>query len=292
MKTDSHKIVPPESAQLSSPSAEWADMSLEELKLQVQKLSEEVAHSNRRRMEEKLLHEKREESLYGLMSQKRKLAAHLMASHEEERSVVAREIHEELGQLLAALQVNVSLLTMESLDQAQLAARAQAMEHLLSTAMTTVQRISSELRPAMLDLLGLAEAIEWKMQLFRKTFGISCKTVLLLVGKNVDRDVSTAMYRILEEALLNVIRHADVTRVQVNLVERKGWLTLSVSDDGRGIIEKEKTELLSLGIAGIKERSDALGGKLRIFGIKQRGTALIARIPLTRKEKLSCPSEL
>ena len=249
----------------------------------MQELSEELAHSNCERSQEKLQHKKREEKLINSMKQQRKLAAHLMATQEEERTVVAHEINEELGQMLAALQLNVSLISMEYCDNAPLVARANMMEQLITSSLMAVQRISSELRPVMLDLLGLADAMEWKAQKFQQKTGIPCRTVIILADKKVDRAVSTAFYRIFQEALTNVIRHSGATLVQMNLMERKGWLTLSVRDDGRGIFEKEKTNLMSLGIAGIRGRTEELGGKLRIFGSPQYGTALFARIPLAGK---------
>jgi len=207
-----------------------------------------------------------------------------MAIREEELTKVAREIHEELGQMLASLQLNLSLLTSEYRDHAQLVARAAAMEEMISSSIMMVRRISSELRPIMLDTLGLADAIEWQSQEFQKRTGIPCKAIVLLVEKKVDRDVSTAIYRIFQEALSNVIRHSDATQVQVYLVEKKGWLALTVRDDGRGIAEEEKESLESLGIAGMRERAESLSGKLRICGSPRDVTALFVRIPLAEKE--------
>ena len=207
-----------------------------------------------------------------------------MTLREEERTTVSREIHEDLGQMLAALQLNVSLLMLEYHEHMPLIARAKTMEKLINSSIVTVQRISSELRPVMLDILGLADAIEWHAEEFRKSSGIPCKTILLIEEKKVCLGVSTAVYRIFQEAMVNVNRHSGATRVQVGLVERKGWLTLSVRDDGHGITEKEKKELHSLGIAGMRERAEACGGKLRIYGSRHYGTALLARIPLAGKE--------
>jgi signal transduction histidine kinase len=287
LKTDNDKKASTASSGMASDmeirTGECADKTISDQGQSVQELSEELAHANRERLQEELQHKKREEKLINSMKQQRKLAAHLMATHEEERTVVAHEIHEELGQMLAALQMNVALISMEYHEHAPLVARANMMEQLITSSLMAVQRISSELRPVMLDLLGLADAMEWKAQKFQQKTGIPCKTVIILAEKKVDRAISTAFYRIFQEALSNVIRHSGATLVQMNLMERKGWLTLSVRDDGRGIIEKEKTDLMSLGIAGIRGRTEDLGGKLRIFGSPQYGTALFARIPLTGK---------
>ncbi|GLI39382.1 PAS domain S-box protein [Geobacter hydrogenophilus] len=226
---------------------------------------------------------KREDGLVDSLKKQRRLSFHLMSAREEERTVVAREIHEELGQMLAALQLNVSLVTKEYLDHAKLVARTQAMEQLITSSIMTVNRISSELRPVMLDILGLADAIEWQAKEFEKKSGIRCKTTVLLTQKKVDRDVSTAVYRIVQEALSNVARHASADHVRVTLVEKIGRLTLSVSDNGRGITEREKNNPQSLGIAGMRERAEAFGGRLRICGSSRQGTTVIARISLARE---------
>lgn len=233
---------------------------------------------------EKETYRVREKKLTDSLKQQRKLAAHLINVREEERTTIAREIHDELGQMLASLQLNVSLISMEYHDHEQLVARTKAMEQLISSSIMTVQRISSELRPVMLDQLGLADAMEWQAQEFQKKSGIPCKTIILLLEKKVDRGVSTAIFRIFQEALTNIIRHSGATFVRATLVEKKGWLTLSVLDDGRGIADSEKKDLQSFGIAGMRERADAFGGKLKICGSPRYGTALFARIPLAVKE--------
>jgi hypothetical protein len=250
----------------------------------VQELSGELARVNREHSQEIFRHKQWENSVNDSLRMQRKLASHLMSAREEERTAVAREIHDELGQMLAALQLNVSLMAQEYRDHAQLVARTKEMENLITSSIMTVQRISSELRPVMLDILGLADAIEWQAKEFQKRSGIPCKTIILLAEKKQDRDISTALYRIFQEALSNVIRHSGATSVQVNLVERKGWLVLTVRDNGRGITEKEKKDVQSLGIAGMLERTETFGGRLRICGTPHQGTALFVRIPLEGKE--------
>lgn len=222
--------------------------------------------------------------LSDLLSQQQKFAAHLMSSQEEERTAVAREMHEDLGQLLAALRMNVSLMTNEYGDHTRFVARAAAIEQLIAESIMKVQKISSDLRPVMLDLLGLADAMEWFSQKFQQKTGIFCKTTILLKEKRVDRELSTSVFRIFQEVLTNITRHSAATSVQVGLTDRKGCLVLLVRDDGRGISNKEKKNHLSFGIETMRQRAESFGGKLRIFGIQQRGTVLIARIPLTRKE--------
>lgn len=217
-------------------------------------------------------------------SLRRQLAAQRMAIREEERTTIAREIHDELGQMLAALQLNVSLITLEYHDHAQLVTRTLEMEQLIGLSIMTVQRIATELRPVMLDQLGLAAALEWQLQEFRKRSKLACKLNIRLAEQPLTRDVTTAIYRIFQEALTNVIRHSGATRVEVNLSEKSGWLVLSVRDNGRGITKAEQQNLLSLGLAGMRERAEAFGGKLRISGASQQGTALFLRIPSAGKE--------
>lgn len=250
----------------------------------MQELTEELARARRERSQDSSRHIKCEEELNNSLTQQRKLSYRLMSLREEEQTTVSREIHEDLGQMLAALQLNVSLIALEYHDHKQIIVRAKAMEQLIASSIMTVQRISSELRPVMLDTLGLADAIEWQAEEFRKKSGILCKTILLFEEKKVTLGVSTAVFRIFQEAMANVIRHSGASRVQVDLVERKGCLTLSVRDNGRGITEKEKKELLSLGIAGMRERAEAFGGRLKIYGSSRHGTGLFARIPLGEKE--------
>ncbi|MFZ2949285.1 MAG: sensor histidine kinase [Desulfuromonadaceae bacterium] len=253
---------------------------MDDPKVQVRKLSEELSRASRELSQENVRHKDWEDKLKNSLRQQRELSAHLMTLREEERTTVSREIHEDLGQMLAALQLNVSLMALEYHDHELLVARTRVMEQLITSSIMTVQRISSDLRPVMLDLLGLADAIVWQAEEYRKSSGIPCKTILLLTEKKVERSVSTAVFRIFQDAMTNAIRHSGATRVQVSLVERNGGLTLSVRDDGRGISEKEKNDLLSLGLAGMRGRAEALGGKLKICGSPRFGTVLLARIPL------------
>lgn len=250
----------------------------------LRELSIELASSKKKRTEELFRHKNRENTLNNTLKQQRKLAAYLMDVREEERTKVAREIHDELGQMLASLQLNLSMITMEYKDHGQLIRKTKEMEQVIRSSIKTVQRISSELRPVMLDQLGLADAMEWQAQEFRNKSGIPCKTIILLENKKVDRNLSTAVFRIFQEALTNISRHSGAGSVRMDLVEKKGWLNLLVRDDGRGITEVEKKDIQSLGIAGMRERAKMLGGKLKICGLPHQGTVVFARLPLELKE--------
>lgn len=226
----------------------------------------------------------RYKQLRDLLNHQRKFAFHLMSTQEAERTEVAREVQEDLGQLLATLQMNVLLMKNEYRDLDKFVARTEAMDKLIADSIMKVQKISSGLRPVMLDLLGLADAMEWYAQKFQENTGIVCRTTVLLDEKNMHHELSTSVFRIFQEVINNITRHSDATSVQVELTDRKGFLVLLVRDDGRGISKMEKKDFHSFGIAEMRQRAEAFGGKLRIFGVQGRGTALIARIPLNRKE--------
>lgn len=214
----------------------------------------------------------------------RNLSAHLQSVREEERKSIAREIHDELGQLLASIQFGVSLLASEYSDQQTLVAKTNEMKIVIGEGIKTVQRISSKLRPAMLDVLGLPDALEWQSQEFQKRTGISCKISVFLFEDNVDTDVATALFRIFQESLTNVQRHSKATKVEAQLVQRRRNYTLSVRDNGRGITVKEIASPLSIGLIGIRERAFIIGGCAKIFGAPEQGTTLLVRVPLKPKE--------
>jgi signal transduction histidine kinase len=137
----------------------------------------------------------------------------------------------------------------------------------------------------MLDLLGLSDAIEWYAQKFQNETGIRCRTVTCINDQKIDRVVSTALFRIFQDMLANIIGHSGSSSVNVSLAERKGYLTLLVHDDGQvGIDQNENKGQLSFGIEGMRHRAEEFGGNFRIFNFPKSGVILIARIPLASKE--------
>lgn len=229
---------------------------------------------------------KAEEELRDSRERLRNLSAHLQAAREEERTAIAREIHDELGQVLAALQMNVSLVA-DGLrkDQEILTEKVRSMALLIEGGIKTVQRISSELRPVMLDDLGLAEAIEWQARQFEKRSGIPCELAVSLKGKDVDREVSITLFRIFQESLTNVVRHAKARKVEASLMEKRGGMELVVRDDGRGITREQVNSPLAFGLIGMRERAGILGGRVKIVGSMKKGTVVIVRIPVAPKER-------
>jgi len=214
----------------------------------------------------------------------RNLSTHLQSVREEERKAVAREIHDELGQTLATIQLGLSVLDGGYADHPNLTDRIKDMDVLIVNAIKTVQRISSELRPAMLDVLGLADALEWQSQEFKKRTDIDCTITIHLMNNVVNPGIATALFRIFQESLTNVQRHSRATKVEAQLVEKGQHFNLTVHDNGSGISKEEIYSPTSIGLIGIRERVYILGGRMKIFGSPVRGTALFVRVPTKSKE--------
>ena len=213
--------------------------------------------------------------------QLRNLSAHLQSVREEERTRMAREIHDELGQSLTALKMDVSWLNRRFREEeAAFQNKLAAMEEVIDRTIQTVQKLSGELRPGILDDLGLAAAIEWQAQEFQDRTGIECEVSLSPEEIILDRDQSTTMFRIFQETLTNVIRHAGATKVEVKLEEHKGGIVLEVTDNGRGITESEISDPKSFGLIGMRERVDFIGGEVTVAGFPNKGTRIKVILPL------------
>jgi signal transduction histidine kinase len=211
----------------------------------------------------------------------RNLAAYLQTAREEERVRIAREIHDELGQMLTALKMDTVLLEGQVAGEVPAArAKLESMKSALDMTIGTVKRIVKELRPNLLDHFGLVAAIEVHLKEFAQRTGIECRALLRPDGAAVDRDLSISVFRVCQEALTNIARHARASRARVRLTEESGMLCLTVVDNGRGITRREVSDRSSLGLIGIRERVRPLGGDFRIRGIRGRGTALSVRIPV------------
>lgn len=213
--------------------------------------------------------------------QLRNLSAHLQSVREEERTRMAREIHDELGQGLTALKMDVSWLNRRLLkEDATFKNKLASMEEVIDRTIQTVQKLSGELRPGMLDDLGLAAAIEWQAEDFQKRTGIDCEVSLSTEETLLNRDQSTTMFRIFQETLTNVIRHARATKVTVRLEEQNGSIVLEVTDNGRGITEAEIRDAKSFGLIGMRERVEFIDGEVTIIGSPGKGTRITVTLPL------------
>jgi PAS domain S-box-containing protein len=231
-----------------------------------------------------------EEELHHSREQLRALAAHLESAREEERIRIAREVHDELGQALTGVKIDLAWLAARLPEHhADLARRAKGMVPLVDTAIQQVRRIVTDLRPGVLDDLGLVAAIEWQAQEFQARTGIACEIAASLPDVDLDRTQATAMFRILQETLTNVARHAGATRVVIRLQEDAASLSLTVEDNGRGIREEEIAGRPSLGLLGMRERVRPLGGTLSIAGCSGEGTTVTVVIPLDRPAGTAAP---
>jgi PAS domain S-box-containing protein len=233
---------------------------------------------------EAVLHES--ERLARSTEQLRELSARLQSVREEERTHISRAIHDELGQTLTGLKMDVAWLQ-SHLDPPQpaLLAKMQAMSGLIDTTIQTVRRISTELRPGILDL-GLVATIEWQLQEFQTRTGIESKLISAPEETVLDADGSTTAFRILQEILTNVVRHAEATQVEVTLEETAAFLTLQVRDNGRGITESEIDSPKSIGLLGMQERARLRGGEVQFHGSPGRGTTVTVRLPLITANSL------
>jgi PAS domain S-box-containing protein len=217
-------------------------------------------------------------------AQLRRLSAHLQAAREEERIRIAREIHDELGQALAGLKMDVAWLQQSRNRQASaIPPKLEDMSVLIDATVQAVRRISAELRPSLLDDLGLAAAIEWQLDEFRERTGLACVFTSNLTNTVLDTDRASPLFRIFQEALTNVARHANATQVTVDLDEGPDSLTLRIQDNGRGINEEDLGRAKSFGLLGMRERVYLLEGEIDIHGIPGQGTTITVRIPLKKE---------
>lgn len=216
--------------------------------------------------------------------QLRRLSAHLQSAREEERTRISREIHDELGQALTGLKMDLSWLEKKMASrkssESEIKEKFSAMSVLIDSTIKVVRKISSELRPGVLDYLGLMAAIEWQAQEFQSRTGIACRLVNINKDIELDQERSTALFRIFQETLTNVTRHANATEVEVSLEETERFIVLVTKDNGRGITENEISNSKSLGILGMRERTLLLGGDFKIAPWPDGGTVVTVSIPL------------
>jgi len=213
-----------------------------------------------------------------LDDQLRALAARIEAIREDERTAIAREIHDELGQSLTALKLDVGWLARRIQDE-PLTRKLAAMSRMMDEVLGAVRRISSDLRPGVLEHLGLHAAIEWQAAEFQQRTGTPCEVRSEIGDLELDRALATAVFRIFQEALTNIARHANAHRVEVALQLKQGRLVLEVADDGIGLPEVRPRDR-TLGILGMGERARRLGGDCVVRRREPRGTLVSVTIPL------------
>ena len=220
--------------------------------------------------------------------QLRALSASVSSAREEEGIRIARELHDELGSALTRLRWDldtVSGTVSETVDRAhveQLREQLTTMTRLVDSTIGAVRRIAADLRPSVLDDLGLPDAIEWQMQQFQAHTGVTCRYRYerATVDGALTTEQSTAIFRILQEALTNVRRHAGASEVDVHVGIEARVFVLQVSDNGRGITDEERLAPRSLGIVGMRERAALIHASFEVTGTPARGTVVMVRMPL------------
>lgn len=213
----------------------------------------------------------------------RALSAHLQRVREDERTRLARELHDELGQALTALKLDIKWVERRLAADAPVRPKLEEMSSAAEGLIDAMRRIAADLRPGVLDDLGLAAAIEWQAQEFERRTETACVVDADLGDLEPERDLSTEVFRIFQEALTNVARHASASLVDVKLSRRDHHLVLSVRDDGRGMAPDAPTRRSSLGLLGLMERAHRLGGVLEIESPAAGGTNLVLDVPLQSK---------
>jgi PAS domain S-box-containing protein len=210
-----------------------------------------------------------------------KLTAYMERIREEERTRMSREIHDELGQQLTGLKMDASWITKKiTAEEKLIHEKLVGMIGLIDETMKTVRRISSELRPGILDDLGLIPALEWQTLEFERRTGIESKFQSFITDFHPERELSTNIFRVYQEALTNIARHANATKVQTVLEQVNGYITLIVEDNGQGFDMKDIEKKNSLGLVGMKERARMFNGELIIDRKMPRGTVVILSIPM------------
>jgi two-component system, NarL family, sensor histidine kinase UhpB len=234
-------------------------------------LREAGERAERRRTEERL--KKSHEQL-------RALSMYLQHVREDERIRISRQVHDELGQALTGLKMDLYWLSTRLPKQLRaVREKTKTMSAHIDSTIQTVRRISTELRPGILDDLGLVAALEWQAGEFQKRTAIKCDVASDLPDPILDQELNTAFFRNFQESLTNVVRHANACRVDVRLWQDEANLWMEIKDNGRGISEAELSNTRSIGLLGMRERAALLGGEVIISGTPGQGTAVRVRIP-------------
>jgi PAS domain S-box-containing protein len=217
----------------------------------------------------------------------RELASHLQDVREEERASIAREIHDELGQQLTGLKMDLSWIAKRKAVQDDIEAKQKSVIilNLLDTAIKTVRKIATDLRPSILDDLGLIAAIDWQSKEFRRRSGISTEFISTMPELRYSSGISIGLFRICQESLTNVARHAEASKIRISLQEQdKDNILLKIEDNGKGFEVRQIGDKKTLGLLGMRERTLMMGGEFRIESDPGKGTTLFVTVPLTKSD--------
>lgn len=228
---------------------------------------------------------KAEEELEWSRQELRDLSAHLQSVREKESTRIARKIHDELGQSLTALQMDLSWLENRLPEKTgSIVGKTRRMTRLVDSAIESVHKIMTELRPSLLDDLGLPAAIEWQADDFQKRSGIRCEASLDCSEALINKDMATTVFRIFQETLINIARHSKATHCRVILTENGRELCLEVADNGVGITGEQINDHQSFGMIGMRERAHLWGGTVHVRNGSPQGTTVTVTIPLDKGE--------
>lgn len=245
------------------------------------KLDEEL-EKHRNNLEERVA--VRTQDLVRSKEQYRKLSNQIQQVREEEKSRLAREVHDQLGQALTALKIDAVHMNKKlSSNQADLKDRAGFMIKTIDETLKSVQHIAAELRPPILDAFGICEAIAWQSKEYENRHNLKFDLNCLEDHVEIDKNIQTALFRIFQEAVTNILRHANAARVQVRLSHENETLIFAVGDDGVGIKEKDIESPESLGLTGIKERVCPWGGRVSFESSPGKGALITIRLPLKKQ---------
>lgn len=216
----------------------------------------------------------------------RKLTSHLQNAREEERIHIAREIHDELGQQLTVLKMDISWLNkkIKALDQPTLVVKTEEIVQMLNDTVNSVRRISSDLRPGLLDDLGLAAAVEWHLIEFGKRSGIKTDFITVETNIEIPQPLATGLFRIYQESVTNVARHSEATEVVVELFIEENAIAMTITDNGKGFDVTSVGRKKTLGVLGMQERTVMMGGKFRIRRNPDRGMKVEVNVPLLQDD--------
>jgi|GEM_PF-1063001 len=212
--------------------------------------------------------------------QRKLFSERIIVAQEKERALIARELHDELGQALTGIKMDMSWIKSHTKDQDEaVSARFEALGNLVDTTIESMRELAASLHPSVLDRLGLTTAIEWYAGEFERRTGIECMIESESSDFNIDSNAAINVYRIFQEALTNVARHARASRVDIRIAHNRGYLTICISDNGKGIPPQKFSEPMSLGIAGMRERAQLVKGRLDIQSRRGKGTKVTVYLP-------------
>jgi signal transduction histidine kinase len=216
-------------------------------------------------------------------AQFRGLAARVALAREEERAAVARQLHDELGQELTALKYELVHTSAQLVDAGlprHLIDRLQSLVGMVELTTSAVRRIAHDLRPPELDHLDLSDAIEFEAAAVARRTGLRCRVSSVPQGSHLDEPRSIAAFRVFQEAMTNITRHANASAVRIRMSEARGAFTMEIQDNGRGISKTQIKGASSIGLLGMREAVEPLGGTLSVTGHRGRGTRVVVRFPL------------